>query len=116
MPAHCGVERLVPPALSQLGTAAPGDITATYWPVAGSALKATSATARRASVPTPGTVLACQAGVATNALTPPPVDDQPVSAREPAPAAVNVVPPTATTRGETAGHDTAAPESPVAAR
>ena len=36
----------------------PGDITAVYWPVSGSALKATSATPRRSRAPTPGRPLA----------------------------------------------------------
>ena len=57
-PAHCGVDRLVPPALTQLTAELPGDITAVYWPVSGSALKATSATPRRSRAPTPGRPLA----------------------------------------------------------
>ena len=55
-PAHCGVDRLVPPTLSQLTVLLPGVITAVYWPVDGSALKATSATLRRTGVPMPGTL------------------------------------------------------------
>ena len=54
-PAHCGVDRLVPPTLIQLTAVLPGVMTATYWPLAGSALKATSPTLRRATVPRPGT-------------------------------------------------------------
>ena len=55
-PAHCGVDRLVPPMLSQLAVLLPGVITAVYWPVAGSALKATSATLRRSRLVRPGTL------------------------------------------------------------
>jgi hypothetical protein len=49
------VDRLVPPALIQLTAVLPGDITATYCPLDGSALKATSASVRRTGVPSPGT-------------------------------------------------------------
>ena len=56
-PAHCGVARLVPPALTQPTVLLPGAMVATYCPVAGSALKATSATPRRTGTPMPGTLL-----------------------------------------------------------
>ena len=56
-PAHCGVDRLVPPILIQLTEVLPDGAMATYWPVPGSALKATSGTARRAKAPIPGTAL-----------------------------------------------------------
>jgi hypothetical protein len=56
IPAHCGVPKLVPPMLYQLTPVCPGGITATYWPVLGSALNATSATLRKVCEPRPGTL------------------------------------------------------------
>ncbi len=53
--------------------AEPFAVSATYWPVVGLALKATSETVRMLAAPTPGTTVPdCHAGSASYALTPPP--------------------------------------------
>src|ERR1700712_4007042 len=72
-PAHGGVPMLVPPYEFHAVVAAPLAVSATYWPVVGLALNATSETARIFATPAPGTTVAdCHAGTASYALTPPP--------------------------------------------
>src|SRR4051812_23914569 len=69
-PAHCGAPMLVPPYEFHEVLVAPCSVSATYWPVAGLALKATSDVARILAAPAPGiTVPDCHVGRVSTLLT-----------------------------------------------
>ncbi len=71
---------LVPPYEFHDVVVAPLAVSATYWPVVGLALKATSDVARIFAAPRPGTTVPdCHRGSASYALTAPPEFDQAAS-------------------------------------